>query len=122
HTYARAHRLPLGSRVATGVSRMPDGLRALTQLPRVAGETALTREAGLPQNAVLRDPTTGGGSATLGAGAALSLALPPAQSGFAGSRGRPPDADPTAFPAASPRTAGACEAGGPPPSRRPPRR
>lgn len=70
---------------------------ALTQLQRVARQCVLTRAAGLPQLAVLRDPTTGGGWATLGAGADVVLALPAAQVGFAGSRVRPPDADPAAY-------------------------
>ncbi|MEE1766544.1 carboxyl transferase domain-containing protein [Streptomyces sp. SP18BB07] len=118
HTYARAHRLPVVSLVATGGSRMQEGMRALTQLQRVAGESALTREAGLPQIAVLRDPTTGGGWATLGAGADITLALPTAQIGFAGSRVRPPDADPTAYTAESQLTAGSIDAVVPPPSLR----
>lgn len=70
---------------------------ALTQLQRVARQCVLTRAAGLPQLAVLRDPTTGGGWATLGAGADVVLALPGAQVGFAGSRVRPADADPGAY-------------------------
>ena len=93
----RERRLPVVSLVATGGSRMQEGMLALTQLQRVARQSALTREAGLPQIAVLRDPTTGGGWATLGAGADVVLALPGAQVGFAGSRVRPPDADPTAY-------------------------
>ncbi|MFF5011929.1 carboxyl transferase domain-containing protein [Streptomyces sp. NPDC001165] len=99
--HARAHRLPVVPLVATGGSRMQEGMLALTQLQRVARESALTREAGLPQIAVLRDPTTGGGWATLGAGADVILALPGAQVGFAGSRVRPPDADPAAYTAES---------------------
>ncbi len=83
---------------------------ALTQLQRVARQSALTREAGLPQIAVLRDPTTGGGWATLGAGADVILALPGAQIGFAGSRVRPPDADPTAYTAEAQVAAGAADA------------
>ncbi|MFI6942899.1 carboxyl transferase domain-containing protein [Streptomyces sp. NPDC050418] len=94
---ARAHRLPVVSLVATGGSRMQEGMLALTQLQRVARQSALTAEAGLPQLAVLRDPTTGGGWATLGAGADMTLALPGAQVGFAGSRVRPADADPAAY-------------------------
>lgn len=70
---------------------------ALTQLQRVARESALTAAAGLPQLAVLRDPATGGGWATLGAGADMIVALPGAQVGFAGSRVRPADADPAAY-------------------------
>ncbi|MDX2766548.1 carboxyl transferase domain-containing protein, partial [Streptomyces europaeiscabiei] len=110
YTYAREHRLPVVALVATGGSRMQEGMRALTQLQRVARESALTSEAGLPRIAVLRDPTTGGGWATLGAGADIVLALPDAQVGFAGSRVRPPDADPTAYTAESQVTAGSVDA------------
>lgn len=110
YTHARAHRLPVVSLVATGGSRMQEGMLALTQLQRVARQSALAREAGLPQIAVLRDPTTGGGWATLGAGADVTLALPGAQVGFAGSRVRPPDADPAAYTAEAQVTAGAVDA------------
>ncbi|MFD9279450.1 carboxyl transferase domain-containing protein [Streptomyces mirabilis] len=110
YTHARAHRLPVVSLVATGGSRMQEGMLALTQLQRVARQSALSREAGLPQIAVLRDPTTGGGWATLGAGADVTLALPGAQVGFAGSRVRPPDADPAAYTAEAQVTAGAVDA------------
>lgn len=61
YAYAREHRLPVVPLVATGGSRMQEGMFALTQLQRVARQSALTREAGLPQIAVLRDPATGGG-------------------------------------------------------------
>ncbi|MFI0715797.1 carboxyl transferase domain-containing protein [Streptomyces inhibens] len=97
YTRARERGLPVVSLIATGGSRMQEGMRALSQLQRVAGQSALNRAAGLPQFAVLRDPTTGGGWATLGAGADVILALPGAQIGFAGSRVRPPDADPYAY-------------------------
>ncbi|WP_411109062.1 carboxyl transferase domain-containing protein [Streptomyces sp. c-19] len=97
HAAARARRLPVVVLPATGGSRMHEGMRALLQLQRLAGESAHTRAAGLPQLAVLRDPTTGGGWATLGAGSDVVLALPGAQVGFAGSRVRPPDADPAAY-------------------------
>ncbi|MFF7947157.1 carboxyl transferase domain-containing protein [Streptomyces griseorubiginosus] len=110
YTYAREHRLPVVPLVATGGSRMQEGMLALTQLQRVARQSALTREAGLPQIAVLRDPTTGGGWATLGAGADVVLALPGAQVGFAGSRVRPPDADPSAYTAEAQVAAGAADA------------
>lgn len=88
--HAREHRLPVVSLVATGGSRMQEGTLALMQLPRIARQIALTRAAGLPHVAVLRDPTTGGGWATLGAGADVVLGLRGAQVGFAGSRVRPP--------------------------------
>ncbi|MET9497034.1 carboxyl transferase domain-containing protein [Streptomyces sp. NPDC006552] len=110
HGYARAHRLPVVPVVATGGSRMQEGMIALTQLQRVARQSALTRAAGLPQIAVVRDPTTGGGWATLGAGADLTLAVPGAQIGFAGSRVRPPDADPAAYTAQAQLRAGAVDA------------
>ncbi|MFI9566036.1 carboxyl transferase domain-containing protein [Streptomyces rishiriensis] len=110
YTYAREHRLPVVPLVATGGSRMQEGMLALTQLQRVARQSALTREAGLPQVAVLRDPTTGGGWATLGAGADVVLALPGAQVGFAGSRVRPPDADPAAYTAEAQVAVGAADA------------
>ncbi|MBW1602057.1 acetyl-CoA carboxylase [Streptomyces sp. JJ66] len=97
HGRARELGLPVVSLIATGGSRMQEGMRALTQLQRVARQSALTRVAGLPQLAVLRDPATGGGWATLGAGADILLALPGAQIGFAGSRVRPADADPAAY-------------------------
>ncbi|MGW3268487.1 carboxyl transferase domain-containing protein [Streptomyces sp. NPDC001056] len=110
YTYARGHRLPVVPLIATGGSRMQEGMVALTQLQRVARQSALAREAGLPQIAVLRDPTTGGGWATLGAGADVILALPGAQVGFAGSRVRPPGADPTAYTAEAQVAAGAADA------------
>ncbi|GAA3395946.1 carboxyl transferase domain-containing protein [Streptomyces roseoviridis] len=90
-------RLPLVSLVATGGSRMQEGMVALVQLQRVAAETVRLRAAGLPHVAVLRDPATGGGWATVGAGADVVLALPAAQVAFAGSRVRPADADPVAY-------------------------
>ncbi|WP_326808885.1 acetyl-CoA carboxylase [Streptomyces sp. NBC_01775] len=97
HLKARELGLPVVTLVATGGSRMQEGMRALSQLQRVARQTALTRRAGLPQLAVVRDPSTGGGWATLAAGADVVLGLPGAQAAFAGSRVRPPDADPAAY-------------------------
>jgi acetyl-CoA carboxylase carboxyl transferase subunit beta len=93
---------------------MQEGMLALTQLQRVARQSALTRAAGLPQIAVVRDPATGGGWATLGAGADVVLALPGAQVGFAGSRVRPPDADPSAYTAEAQVAAGSADAVVPP--------
>ncbi|MGP9020979.1 carboxyl transferase domain-containing protein [Streptomyces sp. BR1] len=107
---ARERRLPLVSLISTGGSRMQEGMIALTQLQRVARQSALLRAVGLPQIAVLRDPTTGGGWATLGAGADVILALPGAQIGFAGSRVRPADADPAAYSAEGQVAAGAVDA------------
>ncbi|MFH0241414.1 carboxyl transferase domain-containing protein [Streptomyces sp. HK10] len=106
HRHARDARLPVVSLTATGGSRMQEGMRALVQLQRVARQSALTRAAGLPQIAVVRDPTTGGGWATLGAGSDVVLALPGAQVAFAGSRVRPPEADPAAYGAGEKLAAG----------------
>lgn len=110
YTHARQHRLPVVSLIATGGSRMQEGMRALVQLQRVARQSALTRAAGLPHVAVACDPATGGGWATLGAGADIVLALPGAQIGFAGSRVRPPDADPSAYTAEAQLAAGHVDA------------
>ncbi|WP_419999406.1 carboxyl transferase domain-containing protein [Streptomyces boninensis] len=96
-THARERHTPVVSLIATGGSRMQEGMRALIQLRRIAEQSARTRAAGLPQLAVAFDPTTGGGWATLGAGADITLAVPGAQIGFAGSRVRPRDTDPTAY-------------------------
>ncbi|MBW5487032.1 carboxyl transferase domain-containing protein [Streptomyces bambusae] len=107
---ARERRLPLVSLIATGGSRMQEGMLALAPLQRVARQSTLNRAAALPQIAVLRDPTTGGGWATLGAGADVVLALPGAQVGFAGSRVRPADADPAAYTAEAQYAAGFVDA------------
>ncbi|WNI32062.1 carboxyl transferase domain-containing protein [Streptomyces sp. ITFR-6] len=111
---AVTRRLPLVSLIATGGSRMQEGMIALTQLHRVAAASARLRAAGPAQLAVLRDPTTGGGWATLGAGADVILALPGAQVGFAGSRVRPPGADPAAYTAEGQLAAGQLDAIVPP--------
>ncbi|MEU6483992.1 carboxyl transferase domain-containing protein [Streptomyces sp. NPDC046887] len=89
--------VPLVSLVATGGSRMQEGMLALGQLQRVARAAAALRAARVPHLTVLRDPATGGGWATVGAGADVVLALAGAQVGFAGSRVRPADADPSAY-------------------------
>ncbi|MGQ4488457.1 carboxyl transferase domain-containing protein [Streptomyces sp. SAS_281] len=107
---AVTRRLPLVSLIATGGSRMQEGMIALTQLQRVARASARLRAAGPAQLAVLRDPTTGGGWATLGAGADVILALPGAQIGFAGSRVRPAGADPAAYTAEGQLAAGSVDA------------
>ncbi|TQM82561.1 acetyl-CoA carboxylase carboxyl transferase subunit beta [Saccharothrix saharensis] len=90
-TGARAARLPVVSRIATGGSRMQEGMLSLRQLQRVARLCAAHREAGLPHVSVLGDPTTGGLWASLGAGADFVIGVAGAQVGFAGSRVRPAD-------------------------------
>ncbi|MEU4743018.1 carboxyl transferase domain-containing protein, partial [Actinosynnema sp. NPDC023658] len=90
-TAAGAARLPVVSRIATGGSRMQEGMLSLRQLQRVARLCAAHRAAGLPHVSVLTDPTTGGLWASLGAGADVVVAVSGAQVGFAGSRVRPAD-------------------------------
>ncbi|TWP46416.1 acetyl-CoA carboxylase [Lentzea tibetensis] len=88
---ARARRLPVVSLIATGGSRMQEGVVSLKQLHRIAAVCAEHSAAGLARVSVLRDPTTGGLWASLGASADVVLAVPGAQVGFAGSRVRPED-------------------------------
>ncbi|MBB4686404.1 carboxyl transferase domain-containing protein [Amycolatopsis jiangsuensis] len=88
-TRARDRNLPVVSLLATGGSRMQHGMRALSQLQRIARASAAARADGVAQLSVLRNPTTGGGWATLGAGSDVTLGMPLAQVGFAGSRVRP---------------------------------
>ncbi|HWO60133.1 MAG TPA: carboxyl transferase domain-containing protein [Umezawaea sp.] len=88
-TEAGAEGLPVVSVIATGGSRMQEGMASLRQLQRISGLCARHAEVGLPHVSVLCDPTTGGIWASLGAGADVVLAVPGAQVGFAGSRVRP---------------------------------
>ncbi|HVK22755.1 MAG TPA: carboxyl transferase domain-containing protein [Actinokineospora sp.] len=100
-TRARETRTPLVSLIATGGSRMHEGMLSLRQLQRVARQSTLLREAGIPQISVLRDPTTGGLWASLGAGADVVIGMTGAQVGFAGRRVRPAaDVDDPAYTAA----------------------
>ncbi|WP_129842212.1 carboxyl transferase domain-containing protein [Streptomyces sp. RFCAC02] len=101
HAHARERRVPLVSLIATGGSRVQEGMRALGQLHRLAAESARTRAVGVPQIAVALDPTTGGGWAVLGAGADVVIGMSRAQVGFAGSRVRPPGVGADAYTADS---------------------
>ncbi|ONK09395.1 carboxyl transferase domain-containing protein [Streptomyces sp. MP131-18] len=103
---ARDLSLPVVSLIASGGSRIQEGMCALTQLQRIARQMVRLRAAGLPHLAVLAGPVTGGGWATLGAGADVRVALPGAQIGFAGSRTRPPGADADAYTAEAQFAAG----------------
>lgn len=91
--FARARRdgLPVVSLIATGGTRMQEGVPALRQLQLIAGEAVRLRESGLPHVAVLRNPTTGGVWASLGAMADVVIAVRGAQIGFAGRRVRADD-------------------------------
>jgi acetyl-CoA carboxylase beta subunit len=95
---ARAHGIPVVSLLATGGSRMQEGMFSLLQLQRVARECYLNRESGVPHIAVLRNPTTGGVWASLGSGADVILGISGAQVAFGGKRVRAEeDADNSAF-------------------------
>ncbi|MFR9728254.1 carboxyl transferase domain-containing protein [Saccharopolyspora sp. MS10] len=85
---ARRWRLPVISLVASGGSRMQEGIRALAQLQVIARACLLTRQARVPHVCVLRHPTTGGMWAALAAGADVVLADPGAAVAFGGSRVR----------------------------------
>lgn len=86
---ARELRLPVVSLVASGGSRVQEGISALRQLHGITRACLLTRRAGLPHVTVLRNPTTGGMWASLAAGADVVLAEPEAAVAFGGSRVRP---------------------------------
>nr|WP_225954495.1 carboxyl transferase domain-containing protein [Kibdelosporangium phytohabitans] len=104
---ARAHAIPVVSLLATGGSRMQEGMFALLQLQRVARECHLNQESGIPHVTVLRNPTTGGVWASLGASADVILATGGAQVAFGGRRVRSAeDADHPAFTATGQFAAG----------------
>jgi acetyl-CoA carboxylase carboxyl transferase subunit beta len=95
---ARAGTVPVVSLIATGGSRMQEGMLSLVQLQRIARQANLTASAGLPHVSVLRNPTTGGLWASLGAGADVVIGVAGAEVGFAGRRVRPAaDADDPAY-------------------------
>ena len=85
---ARELRLPVISLVASGGSRVQEGICALSQLHEIARACARGRQAGIAHIAVLRNPTTGGMWASLAAGADVVLASPDAAVAFGGSRVR----------------------------------
>lgn len=88
---ARELRVPVVSLVASGGSRLQEGICALRQLQEITRAAVLARREGIPHVAVARHPTTGGMWASLSAGADFVLALPEATISFGGSRVR--DAD-----------------------------
>ncbi|MFB9569092.1 carboxyl transferase domain-containing protein, partial [Saccharopolyspora hordei] len=87
---ARELRVPVVSLVASGGSRMQEGICALRQLQEIARACLLARRDGIPHVTVLRNPTTGGMWAALSAGADVVLAEPGAAVAFGGSRVRGP--------------------------------
>ncbi|WP_086829615.1 carboxyl transferase domain-containing protein [Allokutzneria sp. NRRL B-24872] len=80
--------LPVVSLVASGGSRMQEGMRALLQMQRIAGAAARLRAAALPHITVLRNPVAGGAWASVAGSADVLLAVPEATIGFAGARVR----------------------------------
>ncbi|MCP3803006.1 acetyl-CoA carboxylase [Allokutzneria sp. A3M-2-11 16] len=89
--------LPMVTLVASGGSRMQEGMLALVQMQRIAGAAARLRAAGLPHVTVLRDPVAGGAWASLASSADVVLALPDATVCFAGTRVRGDSDDTEAF-------------------------
>lgn len=85
---AHTERLPVVSLIASGGTRIQEGMCALAQLHRIAEECHRLSAAALPHIAVLRSPTTGGVWASLAGGADVSLALSGAVVCFGGARVR----------------------------------
>lgn len=85
---ARELRVPVVSLVASGGSRLQEGVVALTQLQAIARACLLARRERIPHIAVARHPTTGGMWASLVAGADVVLGLAGADVAFGGSRVR----------------------------------
>lgn len=86
--HAREQRLPVISLIASGGSRMQEGIRALQQLQAITRACRLAGQDRVPHIAVLRDPTTGGMWAAMGAAADVVLAAPGARISFGGARVR----------------------------------
>lgn len=85
---ARETRRAVVSLVATGGSRMQEGMRSLVQLQRIADACAGARAEGIPHVSVLRGPVTGGIWASLAASADYIIGVRGAEVSFAGSRVR----------------------------------
>jgi acyl-CoA carboxylase subunit beta len=83
---ATERRVPFVLRLATGGSRMQEGMRSLIQMARVASARIAFEAAAQPYIAVLADPTTGGPFASIGSLADVTIAEAGARIGFAGPR------------------------------------
>src|SRR5256885_4862107 len=86
---AIAFGLPVVSLIATGGSRMQEGMVSLRQLQRISRQAVLLRRAGLAHISLLRHPTTRGGGGALGSRAGGGPRGPGAPVGFARGPGRP---------------------------------
>lgn len=85
---ARQLRVPVVSLVASGGSRLQEGMVALTQLQAIARACLLARQERIPHITVARHPTTGGMWASLVAGADVVLGVDGADIAFGGTRVR----------------------------------
>lgn len=85
---AVALRLPVVSLVASGGSRMQEGICALRQLQLIAAACLGARRERIPHITVLRHPTAGGMWPALSSAADVVLALPGAAVSFGGARVR----------------------------------
>lgn len=89
-------RLPLVSGMATGGTRLTEGMRALVGIPRMALALDRLRAARLPHISVADAPTTGGVWVAVGCSADLRVGVAEATVAFSGPRvveamtGRPP--------------------------------
>ncbi len=103
-------RVPLVSFVASGGVRVQQGMAALAGLQQVTAAAAALRREGVPHLAMLRGPVAGGAWALFAGTADVIVAHAGAQIGFAGSRVRPPGADPAAYTAEAKWAAGEVDA------------
>ena len=83
---ALARRCPVIIVCCSGGARMMEGALSLMQMAKISGALARLDRAGLPDIAVLTDPTTGGVSASFAMLGDLNIGEPKAQIGFAGPR------------------------------------
>ena len=84
--YATEYRLPIVIFTTSGGARMQEGIISLMQMAKVSSAIARHDEAGLLYVTVLRDPTTGGVTASFAMLGDIILAEPKALIGFAGQR------------------------------------
>lgn len=83
---ATERRVPFVLRLATGGSRMQEGMLSLVQMARVASARIAFEAAAQPYVTVFADPTTGGPFASIGSLADVTIAEAGARIGFAGPR------------------------------------
>ncbi len=94
---ARESRRTVVSLVATGGSRMQEGMRSLIQLQKIADACASARAEGIAHVSVVRHPTTGGIWASLASSADFIIGVKEAAVSFGGTRVRDPGEADDAF-------------------------